>query len=178
MSPGWASVVSPLTQQARKPYNSGSPDGGAGAVTKSRKFYWKAQLTLGKHLVTSWGNPVSHRRLMPGLTSLVLPAARLRSLWYRLGAHWGFLYGLSQFAAGYSHRHSATRCSSHFLQGESHVSVLSALLLAKNILKKALFLDENYYSLYFLVPSLTWIVISALANFTSKTGKAKETIKL
>ena len=53
MSPGWASVVSPLTQEARKLYSEGSPDGEAGVATESGQFYQKAQLTLGKYLVTS-----------------------------------------------------------------------------------------------------------------------------
>lgn len=82
-----------------------------------------------------------------------LPAARV-SRSTRSCASRGSPYDLSRFAARANSPRRTMCFPCHLLQGGDHVSMFSVLPTEKIILKKAFSLDEqNYYSLYLLVPS-------------------------
>lgn len=62
---GWFQVGHLCHSWLGHPYNAGSRDGGSRVATESGKFYQEAQLTWGKYLATSWGNPTTGGPLQP-----------------------------------------------------------------------------------------------------------------
>lgn len=139
---------------------AGSPDGGWGGG-REQKIFPTVQLTkVGKDLVTAWKNPTmgggSQRDLTPldsKMSLHFLPAARVSRSTGSCASR-GSPYDLSRFAARANSPRRTMCFPCHLLQGGDHVSMFSVLPTEKIILKKAFSLDEqNYYSLYLLVPS-------------------------